>query len=210
MHLITERLLERLAGDADPGETAHLAGCDRCRAELERLAALHDALNELPEVGPRRDLWPAIDEELERRRLGRRWWLSLAAAMVIAVAAGALVHVLAIRSEAPANAVRSAESGNAVRELISASRQLEGLLDRPSLSSRVMGPRQAAMIVTLEDRIAEIDAALETAAENDTEAGRVVLWSERVRLLAALIQARGAPATSPGIQSTILARARDL
>lgn len=47
---------------------AHLATCEECRVELSRLGALLDAAAALRErtVQPRRDLWPSIQNRIER------------------------------------------------------------------------------------------------------------------------------------------------
>jgi len=211
MHLTTERLLARLSGSAELGDTAHLAGCERCRCELERLEALEDALVELPEIGPVRDLWPEIGEAVDRNRgRRRRRWLSAAAAAVLVAAAGLVAQRLGTTSREATRTAADDAGRRAVHELVSASRDLEALLERPSLRERVMGPRQAALIVALEDRIAGVDAVLAAAEEPRPEAAEVALWSERVRLLAALVHVRGAPASSPELQHAVLDRSLDL
>jgi len=211
MHLRTEQLLARLSGSADPGGAAHLAGCERCRGELERLAALEDALAGLPEIGPGRNLWPEIEREMDRDRgRRRRRWLSAAAAAVLVVAAGLVLQRTATAPRETAATDEQALRGKAVRELVAASRDLEALLERPSLRERVMGPQRAALIVTLEDRIAGVDAVLAASEKPRPEAEEVALWSERVRLLAALVHVRGAPSSSPGLQYAVLDRGQDL
>jgi hypothetical protein len=215
MHLTIERLLARLAGDAaDPGEAAHLAGCERCRSELERIAAIRDGLVELPEIGPRRDLWPDIETEMvENRRRSRSRWLPAAAAALVLVAAGLLAVRLAPEPEGTDGVVaeaRAAEAADAVREMVAASRELEHLLARPAVRTRVMGPQQAALIVTLEDRIAAVDSALGDPNEPREHERELALWSERVRLLAELVQARTAPTATLEMQQKALVQARSL
>jgi hypothetical protein len=215
MHLTIERLLERLAGDgADAGETAHLAGCGRCRSELERLAAIRDELVELAEIGPRRDLWPKIETAMERtRRRGRLRWLAAAAAVALVVAAGLLAVRLSprpIEIGSGVREIRSNETAEAVREMVAASRELEDLLARPAVRTRVMGPQQAALIVTLEDRIAAVDAVLADPSESGRDERELALWSERVRLLAALVRARAAPSAGFESERETVIRARSL
>jgi hypothetical protein len=79
----------------------------------------------------------------------------------------------------------------AVEHLSAASRELELVLQDPSLRSRVLSPQRAAVIVELEDRIALVDRALAENADQEPGARTVVLWSERVELLDALVAARG-------------------
>ncbi len=63
-------------------------------------ARLDRALAGLPrEIGPARDLWPAIAAQLEPRRAQRRW-LPLAAAAVLLVAASSLITAHVVRRNA--------------------------------------------------------------------------------------------------------------
>lgn len=204
MHLTIERLLAVQDGNAGPEAAGHLARCERCRWELERLDAFSDSLIELPETGPGRDLWPVIERELDRvtvRRTRRRW---LAVAAMAVLAAGVVVALRLVAEPTAQTALTATnDSSRAVRELISASRELEQLLGRPSLRTRVMNPRQAALVVALEDRIAEVDGVIGGGAEPVSAADELALWSQRVRLLAALVQVRGAPGPSPEVRNAL-------
>lgn len=195
-HLSIEQLLAQREGEADASTADHLAGCDRCRREADRLDSLATAMADLPEIAPRRDFWPEIESVLDRaERSRRRRWLAAAAVVLMIIGAGAVAMRLHDRGQLE-NEGPQANSRQIIDELVSASRELEGLLERPALRSRVMGPRQAAMIVNLEDRISTIDAVLTAPVEPTSDDRTVALWTQRVRLLADLVQVRGAPATT--------------
>ena len=86
------RLSEHLEGELDPGAAreleAHLTDCEECRAELAALRALVSQAKALPDRGPTRDLWPALDAQLNSTRrprlTGRSWIWAIAAAVVLA------------------------------------------------------------------------------------------------------------------------------
>jgi len=202
MHLTIEELLAVRDSEADSAAAAHIEGCDRCRAEADSLNDLRCALAELPEIGPQRDIWPEI-ESAARSGIGGRRRLLVAAAAVVVIVSGAVAYRTLIDPSGIEPAGTTVDSRVVIDELVSASRELEGLLSHPALKSRVMKPRQAAMIVTLEDRIADIDAMLSASTEPTSEAEAVALWSHRVRLLAALVQMRGAPASTPVFQKAV-------
>ena len=115
---------------------------------------------------------------------------ALAAASVLVVAAVSLVARFgAVRSDPKPPGI--SETRLAVEHLSNASRELEFVLQDPSLQSRVLSPRRAAMIVELEDRIALVDIALAQNTDQEPDQRAVVLWSDRVELLDALVTARG-------------------
>jgi hypothetical protein len=206
MHPKIEQLLAHRDGEADPAVAAHIAGCAGCRQKLEQMQAVREALCELPVAGPARDVWPEIESSIGRRNAARRHRrLAVAAVLALAIAGIGMVNRHAFRpsNEEPGTQAAASEARAAIDEVVSASRELERLLERPALRSRVMGPRQAAMIVALEDRIAGIDAVISSSRAPVTDDQALALWLERVRLLDALIQTRGAPASTPGIQSAV-------
>ncbi|MEE4270751.1 MAG: hypothetical protein V2I67_03695 [Thermoanaerobaculales bacterium] len=202
MHPTDEELLAQRDGEAGPAVAAHVAACARCRERVEAMRAVRRALKRLPEVGPTRDGWTSIEAELGRPRIRRRWLA--AAAAVLVIAGGSFVghrvfeHTRTARPEAAV-----VEAAAVVDELVAASRELEGLLDGPNMRSRVMNPRQAATIVSLEDRIAEVDVVLAAGPTEITDEEALALWSHRVRLLAALVQLRGAPGSTPPFQHAV-------
>lgn len=71
-----ERVLDRLQAYLD-GEVpadeherirAHLAACDACRAEHDALAGLWQQVDAVPTPEPEASTWPALADELARRR----------------------------------------------------------------------------------------------------------------------------------------------
>ncbi len=85
---------------------SHLAGCASCREELARAERLRDLTAQLPRsVEPARDLWPSIEDRLQRTRpLPQSWRLPgpfLAAAAVVLVALAAGLAYWAGRAQVP-------------------------------------------------------------------------------------------------------------
>lgn len=203
MHLTIEQQLAVRDSEADSAAAAHNEGCDRCRAEVDSLIGVRRTLADLPEIGPQRNLWPEIERAAKPHAGSRRRLLAAAAAAVVVVGGGIVAYQTTSDSTGTNPAGTTIDNGAVIAELVAASRELEGLLSRPALKSRVMKPRQAAVIVTLEDRIADIDALLSASTQSTPEAEAVALWSHRVRLLAALVQMRGAPASTPIFQKAV-------
>jgi hypothetical protein len=57
---------------------AHVAECEKCRNELQRLQALVEQAAHLPKViAPARDLWPAINEQISSSEASTAWWKNL-------------------------------------------------------------------------------------------------------------------------------------
>lgn len=77
-HMTEEELIAYREGEASQRATiaAHLAGCDECRAELERIEAVLAALDTLPVPDPGADygqrVWQQIAPRLPERPA--RWW----------------------------------------------------------------------------------------------------------------------------------------
>lgn len=76
-HLETELLQAMAEGELDPARSeparAHLAGCGRCRAELEGWQLLFSELEELPDLGPAMGFADRVMAEVEvRPPLGER------------------------------------------------------------------------------------------------------------------------------------------
>ena len=86
---------------------AHLALCDRCARDRDRLEALLDRSRALPaEVAPPADLWTAVHQRIvPRPSLGARHVWLLAAAALLLVAVSSAVTALLVRRP-PSVAVR--------------------------------------------------------------------------------------------------------
>jgi hypothetical protein len=172
-----------------------VATCAECAAELARLQGVREALRELPEEAPPRDLWPAVREAALDQRERRRWisvgWAVAALAMVITV-------VAAVRGSV--EMWHEARLARETRNLVAESEQLEGTLRRLQSRDRVMSGHEALLVADLEDRLAFVDAQLtskgiRTASSEET----LDLWHERVQLLDALVDAHRTRAAYAGL-----------
>lgn len=104
MHLTPEDMVLCYYGEAGPEPDAHLAVCERCRAEFRELQRVLNQADGF--VPPERDpefesrLWARLERELPRRRArGPVWlmWKPAVAALVLAVA----IFLAGRRSAAP-------------------------------------------------------------------------------------------------------------
>jgi hypothetical protein len=125
--------------------------------------------------------------------------LAAAAALVIGVALMTGGILLDDRAGGPGTA-STGEAALEIGNLMSASRELEGVLQNPALKSRVLTPREAAHIVVLEDGIAVIDARLAEPWPDLPSDQAMALWSDRVGLLDELLQVRGGSPPAAHIQ----------
>ena len=197
MHPTPDEMLALRDGNADPEIAAHVNDCVRCAGELDRLAELREGLRGLPQLQPPSGGWDVIRVAAQRRQelRRRRRWAAAAAALVAGVALW--LGVGSLRVFQPGTDSEVVGSAN-LDALIAASSQLERALQVPSLRTRVLTPQEAAQIVVIEDRIALIDLRLARPAGDVPSGHAVELWSDRVELLDALVQARGGT-TSPAI-----------
>jgi hypothetical protein len=196
MHPTLDEMLALREGSASPEVAAHVNDCRRCSEELDSLDGLRQALRGLAQLEPPPGGWEKIRAEAQRRHQVRRCrpWAAAAAALVAAVVLWFGVGLVDVfRPEAHSEIADSAD----LDALITASGQLERALRVPSLRTRVLTPREAAQIVVLEDRIALIDLRLARSADEFPSGRAAELWSDRIELLDALVQARG-EAISPG------------
>jgi predicted anti-sigma-YlaC factor YlaD len=71
-HAVQLAVMARLDGEPAPargdGDEAHLAGCERCREAIARMAQLHARLDALSYDQAATNLWPAIRGRIARRR----------------------------------------------------------------------------------------------------------------------------------------------
>jgi len=176
-----EELLALRANEGSAWVRRHVEACAPCRAELEALYQRVAQLKALPALGPARDRWSVVRENIEARRARRRrrwagWGVGLAAAAGLAA-----VVVVNPFASVPAYA----------DELAQAKRQsasLEATLQRYDPDSRVESGRAAALAAELEDRIAAVDAEL-ARRDGGGRDGRdlVSLWQNRVELMLQLV-----------------------
>jgi hypothetical protein len=183
MHVSLEALLELRDGAAAAAAADHVAACAHCAEELERLRALRDGLRALPPLAPEGDRWPAIAAaaavERDRRRLARAGWIAAGVAAAVSLVAGVRGTV---------EAVQEMRTAREVRSLVAESQRLEQALRAAEAGGRVVDGRVAGTIVSIEDRIAVIDARLAPGAKTTLATQEALqLWNERVRLLDALV-----------------------
>lgn len=198
MHPNLEDLLALRDGDGPADAARHVEQCGWCSDEIEDLRSAASGLRALPSLGMDRDLWPAIRKRVvQRRRRNLVLRLGAVAATIVAVVA----TVLLVRPPTPPPGLETAQAGAemAIDELTAASRGLEAVLRDPSLDRQVLSPRQAAVIVDLEDRIATLDMAMADQTNDWGVEESVALWSRRVELLDALVTARTSAIGDDGV-----------
>ncbi|MGE5236032.1 MAG: hypothetical protein ACM3O7_06775 [Acidobacteriota bacterium] len=195
MHASLSELLELRDGASLPATAAHVEQCPACARELERLKEIRDALRTLPQEGPGRDLWRTVVDGAQVEAARRRWlrvgWAAAALAAVITVVAGVRGTI---------ETVREARAAREAHALVAESEQLEVQLRRFQRGDRVMTGLEANMVAELEDRLAVVDARLASAPRRDTPDDQTLnLWSERVRLLDALVDVHRTRAAYAGL-----------
>ena len=199
MHPKLDELLALRDGDGSAETARHVEECGICRDELEELRVTARALQDLPSFELPVTAWSEIRHRIvSHRRRSSRLRIGLVAASLLAVVATVLVVQFGGVDDDPRRP-RIGETRLAVEHLSSASRELELVLRDPSLQSRVLSPGRAAMIVELEDRIALVDFALAQHTDQEPDERAVVLWSNRVQLLDALVTARGGETRETGV-----------
>jgi hypothetical protein len=199
MHLNLDELLALRDGDGAARAALHVERCDACRAELEELRKTVTVLRDLPAFEPPSEAWTEIRRRIVSRR--RRWAglrFALIAASILAVGSTTLLTRFGHFGD-PVERPQIDEARLAVKYLSAASRELELVLQDPSLHSRVLSPQRAAMIIEIEDRIAVVDMALAQHPDEEPGERAVVLWSDRVELLDALVAARSGELPEIGV-----------
>lgn len=199
-HLSMELLLAVRDGDkSEPGYATaheHIAACTPCRDELDRLHQRTARLRALPALEPVRPDFAAVQSRLadDRRRAWQRR-LSLAG---LAAAASLVITVVGFDLASPPTLDASAQLESAM----SRSELLERALHAYRPEERVIDTRTAQLVITLEDRIADVDARLARATTLDRSKRlqeQVALWQERVGLMSALVDVHLTKATNVGL-----------
>lgn len=179
-HCTIDELLELRDGGGTDACRAHVAQCEACGAELERLYQRRAALKALSGMTPPRDRWPVVrDAVMAQRRRTRRWWT--AGAGVVAAAVVALV--VGVNAVSP---VASGDPQAALDSLVQRSNELDQTLRVVSAERRVMDGLTALTIAELEDRVAAVDSALARGGTLPRDEMQT-LWHERVNLMQALV-----------------------
>ena len=206
MHPALDELLEMRDGGGSAVAREHVAGCDKCRAELVRLSALRDELRALPPDRPPADIWPVVARRASAARRTRRLKMAAAAAIFIAAAgAGGAIwwrHVKALPQNAsaavPSPAASTAKAPDAptqkppeqdIAALIVQSQKLESLIKKYEAQAPVLNGRSAGAVANIQERLALIDLQIGLADATTTPKDRLAqLWKYRVQLLAALVE----------------------
>lgn len=181
-HCTMDELLDVRDGRGTGACRRHVAECEPCRVELERLHQRRAALKALSNVGPPRDRWPAVREayRAERRAARQRFtaWSGLAAAAVVLLVWGLGV----------AGPGSSVADGVSLDSLMQRSERLDDALREVGTRRRVMDGLTALTIVELEDRVAAVDSAIGLARSASVPATEMQdLWHQRVNLMEALV-----------------------
>lgn len=193
-HCTIEELVELRDGQGSAAARSHVASCETCRAELDRLHQRAAALRSLPSFSAPRDRWPVVREGFEssrrRRRIARAGWTVLAAAASFVL----LIGVRSIPGSGP-NMLVAQE----IESLVEESQELEVVLQEYYRQGRVVNAATAAAIADLEDRIALIDLGIERAQAAALPSDDMAdLWRERVALMDQLVTTHVQPVTYMG------------
>ena len=200
-HLSMEQLLQLQGPVTDPGigdARAHLASCESCQTELDRLHQRVARLKALPALRPARDAWPLVHGRLaaERHQRQTRWMgvagIAMAASVILAVI---LTDVSNVDDLAATTSV-------AIDSAKAQSRELENAILQFDPESRVIDGRTARVAADLEDRIAQLDRELQemqTIEDIAREHDVLRLWRQRVGLLDALVDIHVTRASNVGL-----------
>jgi hypothetical protein len=196
-----EQLLQLRGPATDPGigdARTHLAACEACQAELDRLHQRVARLKALPSLRPARDAWPAVSGRIAAQRHQRqtRWMgiagLAMAASVILAVILTDVSNVDDL----------GASTSVAIDSAKAQSRELENAIFQYDPESRVVDSRTARVTADLEDQIAELDRELQQmqVAEDLARKQEVLqLWRQRVGLLDALVDIHVTRASNVGL-----------
>lgn len=202
MHCTLEQLVALREPDAlaEPGHAEareHLAACETCRAEADRLEQRVARLRAIPVLIPTRDRYAELEQRLvHERRIRRVRWAGVGG---LATAA-AIVGLLLVQGlfNPPV-----ADASQQLSQVMAESRALEGELARLNPEGRAMDLVTAQVAGQLKSRIAAIDEQLQTAVlpagtrpDNDQ---LIELWRERVGLMDALVDVHLTGASQVGL-----------
>ena len=210
-HLTMEQLLELREPGLEPGLAAareHLAGCEVCQAESDRLAQRVARLKALPVPRPARDQF--LEIRSRHVKAHRRRTLARAIPAILAMAA-TVVLVVMIRPDAGDDRIpvqvgskEPLTSGGELDEMRARSQALEETLRRYDPDSRAIDGRTAAIAARIEDQLSALDRQIELLDMMDgTDPMRnnrqLRLWRERVGLLDALVDVHFTRASFAGL-----------
>jgi hypothetical protein len=199
-HLSMEALLSLREPGSEPGDAAareHLNQCVECQQEFDRLHQRVARLKALPSLRPARDRWPETHARFRAERTRRR--TRLIGMTGLAAAASVVLMLGTGRITDPGPSLAAAEQ---LQQAMVRSRALENALSEYNPEGRVLDGRTAQMAQELEDRIAQVDRALEAtefARQQARDQELLRLWRERVGLLDALVDVHVTRASNAGL-----------
>jgi hypothetical protein len=193
MHPRLDELLALRDGEASQETAEHVASCATCQATVAECRTVQAELSTLPSLRPERSALPALLEAARLQRTRRIW---VAVGWVAASLTLAFTLTTAVRGGI--EAYREAKLARQAHSLIAESQRLEHELQSRSLQGRVVSGTTASVIADLEDRIALIDARLQTAPSRSSREV-VELWQERVYLLSTLTDVQTTRSASVGL-----------
>ncbi len=190
-HGTSEELLALRDGEGSAWMRQHVAECAACAAALQRLEQVRAQLRALPAFAPPRDRWPVIAQAARQER--RRRQVSWSAGMVAAAAVLVLSFVVLRHS-------RSAPDDAALRQAMAESAAMEQVFRSLQPDQRALTGRTAGVVADLEDRLAQVDAALNDTMTVRADPQHVAdLWRQRAGLLSALVDVHETRATYAGL-----------
>lgn len=206
-HLTMEQLLALREPGLEPGGESlrtHLASCDQCRSEADRLAQRVARLRSLPTVRPGRDQFAAVRnrflQERRRRQVRLAGWTGLALAATLALAVG----VRSLTQSPATNPVVAQAGDEELVRMMARSRELEASLRAWDPESRVVNGRTASISRRLEEQLGSVDRQLEMigaygSVSQPNRMQQLQLWRERVSLLDGLMDVHLTRASFAGL-----------
>ena len=190
-HGTSEELLALRDGEGSAWMRQHVEECAACAAELQRVEQVRSQLRALPSFAPPRDRWPVIEQAARQERRRRR--ISWSAGMVAAAAVVVLSFVVLRHAAAPSE-------DPALRQAMAESAAMEQVFRSLQPDQRALTGRTAGVVADLEDRLAQVDAALNDPTALRADPQRVAdLWRQRAGLLSALVDVHETRATYAGL-----------
>jgi len=188
-HVALEQLLGLRDGEPEAGVADHVAHCERCANELDRLHQTAARLRALPVRRPARDRWPAVRAAALAEHRRRVWWRAGQAAAALAATLALVIGVRAA-TVGPSNETfaSAAEPEAELAVLVERSQELEATLRALGPEGLVLNGRAANAVVQIEDELALVDQQLAVAGRPPRRSAEFVnLWQQRVDLLDALV-----------------------
>jgi hypothetical protein len=190
-HGTTEELLALRAGEGSAWMREHVVQCAPCAAELQRLEQVRAQLRALPSFAPPRDRWPVVEQIARQERRRRRLSGSLGL-----VAAAAVVVLSFVALQRPT----AAPDDEGLQKAMAESAAMEQVFKSLQPDQRALTGQTAGVVADLEDRLAQVDAALSEPAAVRADPQRVAeLWRQRAGLLSALVDVHETRATLAGL-----------